>query len=183
MKIHWLLLLLISSLAVAETGYRKVNPDGSVEFSDQPIPGAEALELREAPTIEFVPSQTVSGPVSGKGAASSTAGTLANYTATITTPQQDETLWFQEGGVTVVVTINPPLQEQDSIRVRLDGQVVAEGKSTSLQIPQVYRGTHQLVAEVVSNDQILATSPVITFHLRQHSQLLKQKQPTESQQY
>lgn len=164
------LLLLLPMLAQAQTGYRKVHPDGTVEFSDQPIPGGEEIKLREAPTIQFVPPTRSSTPGAGKaGAASQKRDGGGKSSITIASPREGDTLWFNESGITVSVTVTPALQGDQQVRITLDGSVVATGKGSSINIGSVNRGSHSLGASVLSNGAEVARSTPVNFFVRQHS--------------
>lgn len=167
-QFFFLLLSLAASAFAAETGYRLVHPDGSVEFSDTPIPGGEAIKLREAPTIKFAPAATPS--TSGKQTLQRTKDKAA--TITINSPKAGQTLWFDEGGIRVSVSVSGALQAGEQVAISLDGKRVASGSGSSFNIGQVYRGSHTLSAAIVdSSGGIRITSPTVVFHLRQYSSI------------
>lgn len=166
-----LLLILVTLVAAkafaAGSGYRLVHPDGSVEFSDQPIPGREEIKLREAPTIQFVPAAPAQKPassVSGKG-----GDKASPRGVTIVSPQPDQTLWFGESEPVVSVAAGA-LEKGEKIIIILDGNEVTSGTGNSFHLGQVYRGTHSVTAAIVNESgEILFSSPTVTFHMRQHS--------------
>ena len=161
------LLLLCSSLS-AETGYRFVHPDGTVEFSDQPIPEAEEIKLRPVPTIEFVPAPpSVTKP---SAQADGKSGEIASGTIIISSPKSGETLWFDESGVTVAVAVTPSLQSGQQITISLDGKEISRGSSLSFNLGSLSRGSYTLKASVVNAaGGILFSSSSIDFNVRQRS--------------
>jgi len=179
-----LLLTLLFTISAfgAETGYRYVHPDGTVEFSDQPIPGGEEIKLREAPTIQLVPpsstpSSTTSTPRGTLGGDSS--GGTESSTISISSPQPEQTLWYDVAGMSVSVTVTPELQSGEIVVITLDGSVVASGSSSNFNIGEVYRGSHTLSASIVSGSgSVLASSAAVTFYIRQHS-AIDRRQPAE----
>lgn len=166
-------------------GYRLVHPDGTVEFSDQPLPKGEEIELREAPTIQFAPATpspatqqtTVEGRSGSKG---SKGGEAGGRSVLVVTPQADETVWFDEAGVLVSVAVMPTLLSGQQIAIILDGKVVATGSGSNFQLARVERGSHTLSANIIdAGGSVVSSSPSITFHLRQHT-AIKRVPPSET---
>lgn len=178
MRLLLLSLFIVCSVAVAETGYRFVHPDGTVEFSDKPIlQGGEEIELREAPTIQFVPVTPSSGGVSQSNK-SVKDGAAVSSTITIVSPQTEETLWSDGSGVTVSVSVTPALQSDQTIAISLDGEVVASGSGSSFHLAEVYRGIHSLSASIIAADgSVISSSSPITFHMRQHTSIKRPPSP------
>lgn len=175
-----LLCFVVSSALGAQTGYRLVHPDGTVEYSDVPIPGGDAIKLREAPTIKMAPP--LPSPATKDSAQGRAGSSLrADGTISITSPRAGQTLWFDEAGVTVSVTLSPPLQSGQQISISLDGRPVASGSGTAINIGQVYRGSHTVSASVVdSSGKTLLSSPAISFHLRQYSAIGREPPPSNA---
>lgn len=177
MRIVILLLLFTAPLLAAESGYRIVHPDGTVEYTDQPIKGAEEIRIPEVPTF---PSQSspqsprVSSPASPReiSTASPKQQNLGYQLLAISSPQEQETVWFNENGMTVLLQLQPGLAEGDELVIRLDGEIVARGSNTSFTLKNVFRGTHTLSAAVIDGQGavVLEANPV-TFYMRQHSVL------------
>ena len=180
MRSIFLLLLFFCSVAQAETGYRFVHPDGTVEFSDQPIPGGEEIKLRLAPAIKFAPVTPTLPPPdsrSKKVGAGNDAESAASIT--ITSPGANETFWFDGSGISVSVSINPALKSGQQIAISLDGKVVASGTGSSFYLGEVFRGSHTLIAMVKNASGIvLFSSPPVSFYVRQHS-AIKRPPPIE----
>lgn len=177
-----LLLFLAPAAWSAEIGYRLVHPDGTVEFSDQPLPQGEEIELREAPTIQFVPNTPSPVPqqTTAGGASGSKGGEVSSPSISVVTPQADGTLWFDDAGVTVTVAVIPSLRNGQQIVVTLDGKVVASGSGSSFKLAGVERGTHTLSAAIIGDaGSVVASSASITFHLRQHS-AIKRAPPSDT---
>ncbi len=169
-----LTLLLFCSVLPAEetTGYRIVHPDGTVEFTDDATRGGEEIQLRDIPTFGTPDLEGVGRSSEFNNEAKPQPQEKASkYTGlSIVKPGGSETIWFNESGVTVMVSVQPKLGPKDSVVLKLDGKVVARGNNTSFNIGQVYRGTHTLSASISNpQGQTLLSSPSVTFHLRQHS--------------
>lgn len=178
-----ILLLACTTAFSAETGYRYVHPDGTVEFSDEPIPGGEEIKLREAPTIKFTPAVPSGSKPSGQGSSTKKSPKAASAAdgITITSPSNDQTLWYTTSGLTVSVAVSPPPEEGQVINVTMDGQLVASGTGGSFHIAEVYRGTHTLRATLVAEGgSVISSSPPVTFHMKQHSVI--DRKPAEPEQ-
>ena len=165
MKIGYLLLLCFLVLQVwAQDVYMTVDENGNPTFTDQPVEGSEKIEVRDVTTIpaprNVPPPRRSSEPVE-----------IYSHMAVIN-PKQDETYFRSEGDLQISVSISPQLRSSDSIVYYLDGQSVHTGKTTSLSIAEMDRGTHSVrVAVVNSNGDELKSSQTVTFHLRQASVL------------
>lgn len=151
----------------AEDIYRWVDGSGQVHYSDVPRDGAEQVEIG--------PAQTFSAPVIARSSPSTTADTssAAVYDALeIVSPAQEETIWNTGGVITVSVNPSPALMVGHSLRIYYDGKPV-EGKApraTSVQLSEVYRGEHQVSAEILSvTGQVLKQATPVTFFYKQNS--------------
>lgn len=177
------LLVAVPPLLAAENGYRIDHPDGSVEYTDQP--GADAKEVR-LPELSTFPGESSSPSISQQ----QPTGTLKeekdsatgrdDYTAfTISSPQNEETVWFNANGMVVTFQIEPGIAEGDEVAVKMDGETVASGSSTAYQIKDVFRGTHTLTAIIRdSQGTVLREAEPVVFYVRQHS-ILNQQKPQE----
>jgi hypothetical protein len=168
-RILWLLLLVPFSLAAAETGYKIVHPDGTVEFTDDPHRGGEPIELKEAPTFKSLPIHPSSTPAAGTPKPD--AQKVSRYQSiNITSPKPGQTFWFDGTGINFTVDIEPALNASDEIVIELDGKEVARGKENSFIVNGIYRGEHQVAAQVVDSkgETLLKSSPVI-FYMQRHT--------------
>ncbi len=175
MRIVFLLACLLALPAGATDVYRWVDSAGQAHYSDQWQPGAEKIRIEE--------SSRYSAPKPVASTSSSTAGkqaALARYQSLeITSPAQEEVLWNVAGQVRVSLQPNPALQPGHHLRIQLDGttQDLAEG-SSSVQLEDVYRGVHTLVAQVVdAKGTVLVESEPTTFVVRQTSVEQPQAEP------
>lgn len=161
-----LALLLLSPALLAQTGYRIVHPDGTVEFTDDPTRGGEEVELRNIPTY----TAPAVSPRPATGRQRQTSPSARYQSISIATPRPDETVWFNADGMVVSVLVLPELRADDRVVVYLDGQEVARGETASFVLENVFRGAHTLRAEVVNGQgATLVASEPINFFLRQHT--------------
>lgn len=166
-----IVLLLISSAAFAaeEKAYRIVLPDGTVQFSDKPQPGAEEIKVPPTQTYQApnLPPMDASSP-------KQPASPIVYTDLAITSPTPDQTFHASGGNIPVQVTVEPGLRAGDTLVIRLDGRVAARGAGTGFTLQNVTRGTHVVVAEVHdSSDNAIKSSVPVTFHVFQYSKLYK----------
>ncbi len=165
------LLLLIPVLAfAAETGYRVVHPDGTVEFTDQQPPAGEAIQLDEVQTFSAPPPPRTP-PTGAAPHPKASEPQRLDYTVSILRPQPEETFWTADFTIPVTVSVAPSLATGHRVVVLVDGQqaLVAEAAG-SYTVQPVYRGAHQVSAQVLdANGVPLATSEANTFYVHKHT--------------
>jgi hypothetical protein len=140
--------LLIFTPVMADEIYKWVDENGQIHFSDVPQEGATEVEI--AP-IQTFSAPSVAASSSSSNDADDANETVMNYESLeITSPAMEETIWNTGGTVTVAVQTRPGLRTGHQIRLYLDGKPLpnlAPGTS-SLQVSEVFRGEHQLRAEI-----------------------------------
>jgi len=166
-----LLALLASAVAIAEA-YTWTDENGVVHYSDRPHPGAKIIDLgensrsRPRPTTRSTPTATTqnseeSSEPSGPGYSS----------LEITSPRAEETLWNIEATLSVSLALTPALKPGHQVRAYFDGtpQIVS---GTNFQIPEVYRGVHNLQVEVVDETgKLMIRSQPNRFYVQQNTVL------------
>ena len=118
--------------AVFGQAYKWVDEDGVVHYSDRPQEGAEEIQL----------------PTTQRSSQPSRSPTPATRQTTQAAEPAEETLWNIESVLNVTLNATPALQRGHRVRVYFDGtpQMVS---GTSFQIEEVYRGVHNLQAEIL----------------------------------
>jgi len=177
MKPYWLLLFLFLAPAQAEI-YRWVDADGNVIYSDEPHPDAETVDLPEATVYTPVGAEQDNEveilKLAPEEEADNSQANLA-YQLRIIAPANDESIWVNNGNVTVSLIVEPELDVErgDKVLVTLDGARVGEPQTaTTIQLTNLNRGTHTLSASVVdSNGATLTSSSNVSFHLHRTSVL------------
>jgi hypothetical protein len=177
---RWTLLslLLLTAAAPAET-WRWVDENGVVNFSDQPRPGAERVELKDVST--FTPPEWTSRPPAEEaGSQADPAGANFYNSLAILTPTNEETLWNIEGMLDVALSVDPQMRDGDRVLLYLDGEQVQglPPAATRFTINRVYRGGHTLRASIVDrNGAELFSSDTTQFYVRQTSLQNPQSNP------
>ena len=165
---------LIAALAagtVLAQAYKWVDEDGVVHYSDTPREGAEQIQL---PSDGQRPQRPAYSPPPQQATAqaeeTAEAPTVFNYDSIeVVAPAPEETLWNIEGVLTVALRVSPALRPEDQVRVYFDGeeQLVS---GTNFQIQDVYRGVHNIQAEIVdSTGRLMARSLPNRFYVQQNS--------------
>ena len=171
-----LALLALSVAAHASAAvYKWVQPDGSVIYSDRaPVENAAPTELPALQEIKMPPPP----PPSADNATSNQPdqSPATEYTKLeITEPADTSAFRDNSGQVNVKLDIEPALQEGDLVSIIMDGKEIGQGKSTSLSLSNVDRGTHTLQAIVKNSDgSALISSAPVSFTL-QRTSLLQHK--------
>ena len=165
-RLGWLMLLLIAVPVVAGI-YKSIGPGGQVIYSDQPVEGADKVDVG--------PLQTYTPPPVPKDAFPDTAEPaeppleLEGYQAfVIVQPSDQETIWSNEGSLSVALSLQPALRPENEFRLLLDDdRVIAQGRSAVVELHNLDRGTHRLHAIVVDvSGREMARTATTTFHLR-----------------
>lgn len=163
-----ILSLLLAMQAVA-TVYKKVNPDGSAEYSGTPQKGFKEIKLKP---IHTIPAIKIPPPAATKKVESATESieTFKYTSLEITSPKDDEGIRNNSGQFTATAKLEPALRPQYEHHIVwiLDGNKVELGSATGLQlkIENLARGTHQLQIRVIDYDaNVIIKSSVISFHM------------------
>ncbi len=145
-----------------------MDEDGVVHYSDQPQPGAERIDLPGANTFSG-PRARSSSTDSGDAEERQQEEPAGYQSLSISSPSAEETLWNIEGVLNVTLELSPALQPGHQVRVYFDGspQIV---NGTSFQIQEVWRGVHNLQAEVLDETgQLMIRSQPNRFYVQQNT--------------
>jgi hypothetical protein len=164
-------LTILATGVVMAQAYKWVDADGIVHYSDRPQEGAERIEL---PSYTSQPARRTA-PRNVARQTAATAATEAEPAAfkyesiSISAPAAEETLWNIEGVLNVSLTIKPALQSGHQVRVYFDGEPrVVSG--SSFQLEEVYRGVHNLQAEIVDQaGKLMIRSRTNRFYVQQNA--------------
>jgi hypothetical protein len=162
-----LLGLLVAAGAFAEA-YTWTDEDGVVHYSDRPQPGAELIDLGE-----FSASRrrtTTRATTNSDTESTDEQATAFGYNSIdVASPSAEETLWNIEGTLSVTLALTPILRPGHQVRVYFDGtpQMVS---GTNFQLQEVYRGVHNLQAEVIDETgKLMIRSRPSRFYVQQNS--------------
>jgi len=175
MKRLTLIVCLMSAGAIiqAQTVYKVIQPDGTVEFTDSPPAGEAAQRVEVAPLNTLPPLVSPRDAFDDQPAAPAKA---AYSEFRITSPKNDSSFWETSGNVNVDVSLAPSLRSGDKIEVLLDGRSVGGGRSTAIALTAMDRGTHSVQAVIKdASGKVLARSNTVSFTLQKGSLLSPQR--------
>ena len=162
--------LLAASLAMADGAYRWVDKDGVVHYSDvPPDDSAEVVNISEytRSTGARISRQTRSTTDDEQ------AGDQQPFryeSLSVANPGPEETLWNIEGVLSVSLALTPGLQQGHQLRVYFDGGEPRTVTGSSFQIENVYRGVHNIQAEVIDETgQLMIRSKPNRFYVQQNT--------------
>ena len=159
-------LCLLSASLCATTLYKVVAEDGTVTYTDKPVPGAVAVKLGR-PNIAQLPAvktqqNTVSKP---------TVVAYPDYILTMQSPANGETIRNSLGLVNVSATLSPG--GAGSFQLFMDGQLVETNSSPNFQLQNVDRGEHRLQIKFLHNSgKILASTDEHIVYVHRTSALI-----------
>ena len=139
--------LFVATGAMADA-YKWTDEDGVVHFSDRPHPGAEIVQLEESRSRPRAARPPATGPATEDEEASAVAQPFSYTGLEIVAPAPEETLWNIEGNLNVSLSLSPALQPNHEVRVYFDG-VARTVDGTNFQLQEVYRGVHNIQAEIL----------------------------------
>ena len=163
-------LLLAAAAMASGEAYRWVDEDGVVHFSDVPREGAERIVIQEANVARTRPAATRRARSETDSEPAEPAAPFRYESIEVVSPAAEETLWNIEGVLTVSVALTPALQPGHQVRVYFDGEEHTTTASTSVQIDEVWRGVHNIQAEVIDDTgQLMIRSQPNRFYVQQNT--------------
>lgn len=169
--------MLAAMQVIAGPAWRWVDADGTVHYSDRPVPGAQEVVLPGTTAGRPTPGTGTSAPASATATAAQPSDTddgqaVAYTRLAITSPVAEETLWNLGGELSVSVDVSPALQQGHGIVLFYDGERVNATPATGSRftVTEVFRGSHTVHAEIVdASNQPLIRSVPVQFYVQQTS--------------
>ena len=158
--------------AVFGQAYTWVDEDGVVHYSDRPQPGATEIQLpttRPSSQPTRRPAPASSAAAARQPAPAEEEKPFSYESLTVASPAAEETLWNIESVLNVTLDLRPGLQQGHRVRVFFDGepQLVS---GLSFQIQEVYRGVHNLQAEILDESgKLMIRSIPNRFYVQQNA--------------
>lgn len=142
-----ILLALFAADSALAQAYTWTDENGVVHYSDRPEPGAKRIHLPESKRSSgpAAPANRTSGDDQDEGAPEQP---FSYELLEVVAPGPEETLWNIDGVLSVSLALSPPLQPGHQVRVYFDGNPRLMN-GTSFQLEEVYRGVHNIQAEIV----------------------------------
>ena len=150
--------------------YTWTDEDGVVHYSDTPRPGATEVDLGKysAPTSARGQNARRVTPVTRRNDEPEPEA-FQYESLVVASPAAEQTLWNIGGQLNVSLALSPALRPGHQVRVYLDGSP-RDVSGLSFQLQEVYRGAHNLQAEVLDeNGQLMIRSQPSRFYVQQTS--------------
>jgi hypothetical protein len=170
LRIVVILLGLLASGSVLAQAYTWTDEDGVVHYSDRPQPGAKAVDLGKysAPQGHSLARKPLPRRAVDDDADSST---FSYERLAVASPAAEQTLWNIGAVLNVSLALSPGLQRGHRVRVYFDG-TPQDVEGLSFQLQEVYRGEHNLQAEILDETgNVLIRSQPSRFYVQQTSVL------------
>lgn len=169
-----LLLGLLATGAAKAQAYKWTDEDGVVHYSDRPQPGAQEVDLGKysAPQGNTLARKPL--PRRASAAEQDDTGTFRYESLSVASPAAEETLWNIGAVLNVSLALSPGLQSGHRVQAYFDGAPL-EVAGLSFQLQEVYRGEHNLQAEIVDETgRVMIRSQPTRFYVQQTSLLRPQ---------
>jgi len=157
---------LVASSVGAQVIYKVVQEDGTVLYTDQPIPGAKPLDLSEVnsavmPRLATPPAQ----PVDAEQPDGET------YKIEVVAPAPETTIRDNQGRVSITARLSPRANGQ--FHLWLNNQKIGSQSSGAFMVEGLNRGAHTFFITATDNTgKTLASSDPQTFYMHQASALV-----------
>jgi hypothetical protein len=153
--------------------YRSIDRDGNVTFTDEPNNKAELIELEELPTYEAAPIPVLPAEAMPEPVEEDNDLKKPKYKISITSPEQNQSIWTGGGVLTASVSVQPELNvnRADKVQFKLDGKKVGEPQTgLSYTFQNIERGSHILTVSVVNKKgKVIKASKSVLFHMHRNS--------------
>lgn len=171
------MVLLLAGPAVAQV-YRHVDAHGNVTFSDEPMEGAEPIEVKPVTTITLPKPQVVQETEKLREEVKKEGAVYDSVS--ISYPEDGQAFHTGSGDVDFRIASSPRLQSGHKYELTLDGQPVGQSTSGSITVNNIFRGTHEARAYIIDENGVqIKASPAVTFTVHRPSVL--RRSPGSSQ--
>ncbi|EIK96819.1 hypothetical protein PMM47T1_09176 [Pseudomonas sp. M47T1] len=166
-----IVLLAASSTTMAEV-YTYIDAQGDRVYTDKPHANATRVDVRPSNNMSAGPPLPTPARKLVKKQPPSHYDMLR-----ILIPEPDATIQDASGDMIVTITSDPPLMPNHGYRLLMDGNVIAgPAVSPVFALKNVDRGTHQLAAEVIDNEEtVIERTPNQPFHMQRISLIQKRR--------
>ena len=166
-----LLLIAVTTPAMAQEVYKVVKDDGTVLYTDTPVKGSESVTMR--PSTENVSGSIADPSLLKRSAASNNADkNKVDYSVSITTPQPEATIRNNLGNFTITSTATPA-KAGGRFQLWFDGSALETNSTGIFQLTGINRGAHDYYIEWIDNKgKTLASTEKQTLYLHQASALI-----------
>lgn len=153
MKYILSMILLLAAFVCNAAVYMQVDPNGTATYTDVPSVNAQKVDPNGYGSAQASQSSQQTSNASTPAIVANAEAKKPYTTFLISSPVDQQTFQNQRD-ITVEIKIQPDLQKGDKIQAFLDGKPVGDAvASTHLQLKQLDRGTHQINAVLIGDNQ------------------------------
>lgn len=165
-----------TNIAATSKIYKVVNPDGSITYTDKPVPGATEFKFISKPNV-VAPAPTTTTPpaarqfIDNKGQSTKPAAAI-NYDLQVRSPAHEETIRSNEGKVNITASLSP--SGAGTFELYLNGALHQKNTTPQFSLINLDRGEYKIQIRFLDQTgKLLASSPLSTFYLQKVSALLR----------
>lgn len=157
MRLALIFSLLLFTVMSHAAVYKWIDKDGKIHYSDKPITNSEVVEFKSNTQNQI----TIQAPKSSASDKEEQIKPSTQYTMSILTPKEDETIRDNNGDITIMATITPDLKPKHLLVILMDDKVIGPPQETPIfSLKNIDRGEHSFVIKAVAqNGKQLATTP------------------------
>lgn len=167
------LLLSLASPALGQAIYKSVDDEGNVSYSDQPPEGARSEDAETLPPVNSLPEQRPNNRTANqrRGSGQEDRETI-EYSLSLATPAPEASVPPGQRDLPIVLNASPGLAAGHAFAFYMDGELMAETESNEYVVEEIFRGAHQIRAEIVDeNGEVLQETETITIYVHRPSVL------------
>ncbi|WP_148861654.1 DUF4124 domain-containing protein [Marinobacter fonticola] len=160
-----------STAAQAEV-YKRVDAQGNVTYSDEPLSGGQAIKVEPVTTVTLPKADQVREIVERGGEGEEQQSSQRYGSVTFMAPEDESAFHSGSGDITFSVSSQPALRSGHLFEVTLDGQPIGQNASGRFSVNNVFRGTHKASVNIVdSQGRIIQPGQNISFTIHRPSVL------------
>jgi hypothetical protein len=168
-----LAIILSQSVVYADGMYKWKDVRGNLQFGDTPPPNANAKALdlpkitiidnyaNQWKPIKFEQAQTNKTPENENEVSNNSSYNKLSFLA----PKQGQAIRANDGDVSAMISINPPLKKEHQLVFSIDGKALGKGKARTKNFSNLNRGNHTIVVKVIDNSGKTLKSSSVGFNV------------------
>jgi len=178
-----LTLLTTQSVITADGLYKWTDASGNTQYGDKPPAGiqAKSIDLPKITVIENYGDQwkpldfKESLPAKQKPIRQSQNASSAYSKLAFLAPKSNQAIRANDGDVSAMISIKPPLKKGHNIVFSIDGKAMAKGTSRTKNFSGLQRGNHTIGVKIVDNKGKTLKSSSVGFNVLRVSSLANNK--------
>jgi len=176
-------IILANSSLGAESVYKWIDAKGKTQYGDKP-PAKTKVEKVKMPAITIIenyanqwqPIPDVSEKTTNDEQRPKLAKPLIKYTTlNFLAPKQGQVIRANDGDVSAMLNIKPPLKPGHLVVFMLDGKEISKSKSRTANFKNLSRGSHTASFNIINQSGKVLGNSSVAFDVQRHSALFNKK--------